>query len=138
MRGVLLTSIRRIDTIYTSISVILKSIACYLRQFIIYYGKKHEKEVTYVRTISIRLNDADYEKLDEILDSMGQTKQTFYETYTNTVLRLRRIPFAIEAAPDPFYSESNVNRLKHSFQQESEGKVVRKTVAELEAMEERE
>lgn len=87
-----------------------------------------------MRTISIRLSDTDYEKLDEMLESMGQTKQTFYETYTKTALRLRKIPFTIEAPLDPFFSESNITRLKHSFQQETEGKVVRKTAAELEAM----
>ena len=41
-----------------------------------------------MRTISIRLDDADYAMLDEMLASMGQTKQTFYETYTKTALRL--------------------------------------------------
>ncbi len=87
-----------------------------------------------MRTISIRLDDADYAMLDEMLTSMGQTKQTFYETYTKTALRLRRIPFIIEAPLDPFYSESNMARLQHSFQQEKEGKVIRKTMAELEEM----
>lgn len=33
-----------------------------------------------MRTISIRLEDAIYEELSEMLDSMGQTKQTFYES----------------------------------------------------------
>ena len=89
-----------------------------------------------MRTVSIRLDDADYAKLDEMLASMGQTKQTFYESYTKTALRLRRIPFIIEAPlePDPFYSESNMERLHHSFQQEKEGKVIRKTMEELEEM----
>ena len=87
-----------------------------------------------MRTVSIRLDDADYAMLDEMLTSMGQTKQTFYETYTKTALRLRKIPFIIEAPLDPFYSESNMARLQHSFQQEKEGKVIRKTMAELEEM----
>lgn len=87
-----------------------------------------------MRTISIRLNDNDYDMLNEILETMGQTKQTFYETYTKTVLRLRKIPFTIEAPADPFYSESNMKRLEHSFQQEKEGKVITKTMEELEAM----
>ena len=87
-----------------------------------------------MRTISIRLNDADYEMLDEMLEQMGQTKQTFYESYTKTALRLRRIPFIIEAPPEPFFSKTNTNRLRHSFQQEAEGKLVRKSAAELEAM----
>ena len=87
-----------------------------------------------MRTISIRLNDDDYDMLDEMLESMGQTKQTFYETYTKTALRLRRIPFTIEAPIDPSYSESNMARLRHSFKQAEEGKVIQKTMEELEDM----
>ncbi|MBR0309092.1 MAG: antitoxin [Mogibacterium sp.] len=87
-----------------------------------------------MKTISIRLNDNDYKMLGEMLNNMGQTKQTFYETYTKTVLRLRKIPFTIEDPIDPFYSESNIARLKESEQQYRDGRVVVKTMEELEAM----
>ena len=50
-----------------------------------------------VKTISIRLEDSVYEELGEMLEAMGQTKQTFYETYTKTALRERNIPFIISA-----------------------------------------
>ncbi len=50
-----------------------------------------------MKTISIRLEDSIYEELDEMLDAMGQTKQTFYETFTRTALRERSIPFIIKA-----------------------------------------
>ena len=38
-------------------------------------------------------------------------------------LRDRKIPFEIEA-PDPFYSESNMQNIKESLRQIKEGKVV--------------
>ena len=88
-----------------------------------------------MRTISVRLDDADYNALNEMLRNMGQTKQTFFETYTKTVLRERRIPFYIADPVDPFYSESNTSRLKHSFRQAEDGKFVVKTMEELEIME---
>ena len=50
-----------------------------------------------MKTISIRLEDSIYEELSEMLDAMGQTKQTFYETFTRTALRERSIPFIISA-----------------------------------------
>ena len=50
-----------------------------------------------MKTISIRLEDSIYEELGEMLDEMGQTKQTFYETFTRTALRERSIPFIISA-----------------------------------------
>lgn len=65
-----------------------------------------------MRTVSIRLEDEDYDLLGEILKGMGQTKQTFYESYTKTVLRLRKIPFTLEAPEDPFYSAENMERLR--------------------------
>ena len=40
-----------------------------------------------MKTISIRLEDSIYEELGAMLDAMGQTKQTFYETFTRTALR---------------------------------------------------
>ena len=88
-----------------------------------------------MRTISVRLEDSDYNALNEMLTNMGQTKQTFYETYTKTVLRERRIPFIIADPIDPFYSDSNEARLRHSFLQAKHGKIVVKTMDELEAME---
>ena len=87
-----------------------------------------------MKTISIRLEDKDYDLLNEMLQNMGQTKQTFYETYTKTALRRRRIPFMIEDPIDPFYSESNMKRLHHSFRQAEEGRTITKTMDELEAM----
>ena len=83
-----------------------------------------------MKTISIRLEDKDYDLLNEMLQNMGQTKQTFYESYTKTALRLRKIPFLIEDPIDPFYSEANMARLKESEQQFREGKVVVKTMEE--------
>ena len=59
--------------------------------------EKTGKEITTVKTISIRLEDSIYEELGEMLEAMGQTKQTFYETYTKTALRERSIPFIISA-----------------------------------------
>jgi len=86
-----------------------------------------------VKTISIRLDDADYAALTDMLSNMGQTKQTFYETYTKTALRERKIPFII-SDPDPFFSDSNIERLLHSYRQAEEGKVVKLTMDELENM----
>lgn len=62
-----------------------------------------------MKTISIRLEDSIYEELGNMLDEMGQTKQTFYETFTRTALRERSIPFIIKA---PLADQSNNNNRK--------------------------
>ena len=66
-----------------------------------------------MKTISIRLEDSTYEELGAMLDAMGQTKQTFYETFTKTALRERCIPFTIRA---PLMEESeNYGQKKEAF-----------------------
>ncbi len=62
-----------------------------------------------MKTISIRLEDSIYEELGEMLKEMGQTKQTFYETFTRTALRERSIPFIISV---PVKEEKRESREK--------------------------
>ena len=66
-----------------------------------------------MKTISIRLEDSVYEELDEMLEAMGQTKQTFYETFTRTAIRERRIPFIISAPRSK--NESRTNEKMEAF-----------------------
>lgn len=47
----------------------------------------------------------------------------------------RKIPFEMIAPKDPFYSTENTKSIKESIQQINEGKIVQKTMEELEAME---
>ena len=47
--------------------------------------------------------------------------------------REKRIPFDVSI--DPFYSENNIKAIYESIKQLDEGKVVTKTIEELEAME---
>ena len=78
-----------------------------------------------MKTISIRLEDSVYEELSAMLDAMGQTKQTFYETFTRTALRERSIPFIIKA-PLPRVHAKNDNKLEAFARLEA----FRKTVTE--------
>ncbi len=60
-----------------------------------------------MKTISIRLDDTIYNQLDSMLEAMGQTKQTFYETYTRTVINEGCIPFIIKAPSSIKKEKSN-------------------------------
>lgn len=62
-----------------------------------------------MKTISIRLEDSVYNELGAILETMGQTKQTFYETYTRTVINEGCIPFIIKA---PKTKEKKDNKME--------------------------
>nr|WP_295308789.1 type II toxin-antitoxin system RelB/DinJ family antitoxin [uncultured Blautia sp.] len=85
-------------------------------------------------TISLRMDDETKKELDEMCEAMGMNISTFYMIYTKKALRDRRIPFEIEAPADPFYSEKNMSQLRKSLKQAEQGKVVVKTMEELEAM----
>ena len=76
-------------------------------------------------TISLRMDDQMKKELDEMCEAMGMNISTFYMIYTKKALRDRRIPF---------YSEQNMAQLRKSAQQVKEGKIVTKTMEELEAM----
>ena len=86
-------------------------------------------------TISLRLDDDMKQQLDIMCDEMGMNLTTFFMIYAKKALRDRRIPFEITAPIDEFYSEGNMAQLKKAEHQVKSGKVVVKTIEELEAME---
>ena len=86
-------------------------------------------------TVSLRFDDDMKRELDEICDEMGMNLTTFFTIYAKKVLRDRKIPFEISAPVDPFYSESNIRMIKKAEEQIREGKVVVKSMKELEQME---
>ena len=53
--------------------------------------------------------------------------------YAKKVTREKRIPFDVSI--DPFYSAPNMQRLEESSRQEKEGKMVSKSLKDLEEME---
>ncbi len=86
-------------------------------------------------TVSLRFDDEMKKQLDEMCEEMGMNLTIFFMIYAKKALRDRRIPFDIVAPLDPFYSESNMVQLKKADQQVKDGKVVIKTLKELEDME---
>lgn len=86
-------------------------------------------------TISLRMDSKMKKELDEMCEEMGMNLTTFFMIYAKRALRERRIPFDITAPKEPFYSKENTAALGESVKQVKEGKVVKKTMEELEEME---
>lgn len=84
-------------------------------------------------TVSLRLDDNMKKELDEMCDSMGMNITTFFMIYAKKALRDRKIPFELSAPVDPFYSDSNMAQIRRAEKQVAEGKVVNKSLEELEA-----
>ena len=85
-------------------------------------------------SISVRMDDALKEAFEAACEDMGMPMAVALNIFAKRVARDRRIPFDVSAPKDPFFSESNMRALEESEQQYRDGKVVVKTMEELEAM----
>ena len=83
--------------------------------------------------INFRIDETTKKQLEEICNELGITMSTAFNIFARKVIREKRIPFDVSI--DPFYSESNMKAISESIKQLEEGKVIVKTMEELEAME---
>ena len=83
--------------------------------------------------ISIRMDDQLKREFDAVCNELGMSMTTAFTIFAKKMSREKRIPF--EVSVDPFYSAANRVALQESVRQLQEGKVVTKTLEELEAME---
>lgn len=84
-------------------------------------------------TITVRLDDNLKSNFANTCDELGLDMTTAFTIFAKKVSREKRIPFEISI--EPFYSESNTKALRESIDQLNNGKVIFKTMEELEKME---
>ncbi|GHT02718.1 hypothetical protein FACS1894139_01410 [Planctomycetales bacterium] len=87
--------------------------------------------------INIRLDDTVKQQAEEFLANVGLTMSGAISLFLHQVVRRRRIPFAITddaLDDDPLYNPANMAWLKKSIASAKQGRVVVKTMDELEAM----
>ena len=83
--------------------------------------------------INIRMDEELKKSFDMVCNELGLNMTTAITIFAKKMSREHRIPF--EVSVDPFYSNSNLQALDESIKQMQSGKVVVKTMDELEAME---
>lgn len=83
--------------------------------------------------INFRIDETTKKQMEQICNELGITMSTAFNIFAKKVIREKRIPFDVSI--DPFYSESNMKALSKSKKELEEGKVVVKTMEELEMME---
>ena len=66
-------------------------------------------------TLSIRMDENVKKQFDAFCSEVGMNTSVAINLFAKAVLRERKIPFEIATNDDPFYSESNQNRLKKSI-----------------------
>ena len=82
--------------------------------------------------INFRIDEATKKQMEQICNELGITMSTAFNIFAKKVIREKRIPFDVSI--DPFYSESNMKALSKSIKELEQGKVVVKSMEELEAM----
>lgn len=83
--------------------------------------------------ISMRMDDDLKKQAEALFEDLGLSISAAVTVFFKQSLRQGGIPF--EITTDPFYSKSNIEYLTKSIAEFGEGKVVEKTMGELEAME---
>lgn len=83
--------------------------------------------------ISMRMDDDLKKQAEALFEDLGLSMSSAFTVFVKQSLRQGGIPFEITV--DPFYSKSNLEYLTKSIAQFGEGRVVEKTMEELEAME---
>ncbi len=83
-------------------------------------------------TISVRMDEQLKKDFDSICSDLGLSMTTAITIFAKKMTREKRIPFEVSA--DPFYSPTNMKALEESIEQMRQGKVVIKTIEELEKM----
>ena len=82
--------------------------------------------------VNFRIDETTKKQMEQICSELGITMSTAFNIFAKKVIREKRIPFDVSI--DPFYSESNMKALSKSIKELEEGKVVVKSMEELEAM----
>ncbi len=83
--------------------------------------------------VNFRIDENTKKELEQVCDELGMNVTTALNIFIKKMIREKRIPFDVSI--DPFYSESNIKALEESKRELEKGNVVKKTLEELEAME---
>ncbi|MCI8622022.1 MAG: type II toxin-antitoxin system RelB/DinJ family antitoxin [Clostridia bacterium] len=83
--------------------------------------------------VNFRIDEETKKEMEKVCDELGMTVTTALNIFIKKMTREKRIPFDVSI--DPFYSKSNMKAINESIKELEEGKVIIKTMEELEAME---
>ena len=73
--------------------------------------------------VNFRINDELKRGMEQACKEMGISMTTAFTIFATKVSKERRIPFEVAADPDPFYSETNMKRLRKAIADVESGKV---------------
>ena len=83
--------------------------------------------------VNFRIDEETKKEMEKVCDELGMTVTTALNIFIKKMTREKRIPFDVSI--DPFYSKCNMKAINESIKELEEGKIIVKTLEELEAME---
>ena len=83
--------------------------------------------------VNIRMDEDLKKSMELTCQSLGLNMTTAFTIFAKKMSHEQRIPFEVSA--DPFYSDKNMSAIDEAVEQIESGRVVIKTIEELEAME---
>jgi DNA-damage-inducible protein J len=94
------------------------------------------REVICMAQVNIRIDDALKEDGEKLFKALGMNFSTAISIFISQAVRVGGLPFAVTTRSDMFFNESNMKVLRASIADMDAGRgIVRKTMEELEAME---
>ena len=82
--------------------------------------------------VNIRMDEDLKKSMEETCRTLGLNMTTAFTIFAKKVSREQRIPFDVSV--DPFYSERNLVAIDEAAEQINQGRVIIKTLEELESM----
>ena len=86
-----------------------------------------------MKLINIRMDEDLKKEMEIVCNDLGINITTAFTIFAKKLTREKRIPFSVSI--DPFYSVENVSALQNSINEIKEGKIIMKSIEDLEAME---
>jgi len=86
-----------------------------------------------MKLVNIRMDEDLKKEMEIVCNDLGINITTAFTIFAKKLTREKRIPFSVSI--DPFYSNENIKALENSINEVKDGKVIMKTIEELEAME---
>ena len=86
-----------------------------------------------MKLINIRIDENLKKEMEIVCNDLGINITTAFTIFAKKLTREKRIPFSVSI--DPFYSAENISALQNSINEVKEGKIIIKSIEELEAME---
>ena len=82
--------------------------------------------------VNIRMDEDLKKAMENTCYNLGMNMTTAFTIFAKKMSREQRIPFDVSV--DPFYSDQNIAAINKAAKQIEQGKVIVKTIEELEAM----